>query len=344
MRKYQYDVATEGQTFLLSESKNASYFLLGELHGEKEIPQLLYSIWPEMNKQGYSHIVAELSPWSADKLEFGISPDTLKREVLWSNREAKMLRTKNSTRKNPTIWGCDMEEISIELLVQTLAKENPSDVKLKKLIDQLREGYNRKLAPSLLDNLREYKPANDITINGMPLYASIIGSLKIDSARAFPDTRLKAQIARESLMKTYFYSRYKTLPAENPGKLLFRFGRNHLHRGFDSRGISTLGNFVSELAFAKGLKCFNVAAFAAGGKYSMLDKSFEADERSDDIAFQFFWEHAKYDATVFDLRPIRDYLHSISSQGRTELHKRLLYWADSYDAIICYKTVTPLKH
>lgn len=49
-------------------------------------------------------------------------------------------------------------------------------------------------------------------------------------------------------------------------------------------------------------------------------------------------------ADLFDLRPIRNYLHTIDSQDRSELHKRLLYWADSYDAIICYKTVTPLRH
>ena len=343
LKKYQYDIVKEGKTFLLNESRNASFFLLGELHGEQEIPQLLYSLWPKMSEQGYGHIVAELSPWSADKLEFGVTPDTLKRELLWTNKEAKLLRRSNSTPENPTIWGCDMEEISIELLVQALSKENPDDVKLKNIVAQLNGGYNRKIAPSLLNNLRGHNFANDISINGISLRASIIGSLKIDSARAFPGTRLKAQITRENIMKEYFLSHYRVMLKEHPSKLLFRFGRNHLHRGFDSRGISTLGNFVSELAFAEALKCFNVAVFAAGGRYSLLDRMFEADERSDDIAFQFLWEQAKYNSTVFDLRPLRDHLHTISSNDRTELHKRLLYWADSYDAIICYKTVNPLK-
>jgi hypothetical protein len=145
-------------------------------------------------------------------------------------------------------------------------------------------------------------------------------------------------------MKEYFYSRYRAMEMPSSEKFLFRLGRNHLHRGFDSRGISTLGNFISELAFAQGLKCFNVAAFAAGGHYSLRDQMFEADERSVDIAFQFFWEHAKHAGTVFDLRPLRDHLHTINSNSRTELQNRLLYWADSYDAIICYMTVTPLKH
>jgi hypothetical protein len=343
LKKYQYDIATEGQTFLLNESRYSSFFLLGELHGEQEIPQLLYSLWPKMNEQGYDHIIAELSPWSANKLEFAIAPDTLKREGLWTNKEAKFLRRTNSSSENPTIWGCDMEEVSIDLLIESLAKENPSDGKLKKLVYQLQKGYNRKLAPALLGELEGYSPVKDLRVNGISLYSSIISTLKIDSARAFPETRLKAQITRENLMKEYFFSHYKTIPKGSFTKFIFRFGRNHLHRGFDSRGISTLGNFVSELAFANGLKSFNVAAFAAGGQYSLGDQIFDADERSDDSAFQFLWEQANYNATVFDLRPLRNHLHVISSNDRTELQKRLLYWADSYDAIICYKNITPIK-
>ncbi len=75
LNQYQYDIAKEGQEFLLSESERSSFFLLGELHGEQDLPQLLYSLWPKMNAHGYSHVIAELSPWSADKLEFGVAPD-----------------------------------------------------------------------------------------------------------------------------------------------------------------------------------------------------------------------------------------------------------------------------
>ena len=47
------------------------------------------------------------------------------------------------------------------------------------------------------------------------------------------------------------------------------FGRNHLHRGIDRRGVSTLGNFIAELAVAEGSASFNVALFAAGGKIAL---------------------------------------------------------------------------
>ena len=131
--------------------------------------------------------------------------------------------------------------------------------------------------------------------------------------------RLKAQEIRENLIKRNFIRQYRNLPAGDSRKILFRFGRNHLHRGFDSRGISTVGNFVSEFAISEGVKSFNVAAFAAGGECKLLGNSFNADERNDDIAFQFLSEQANYDATVFDLRPLRIYLHTIDSGKQSGL-------------------------
>jgi hypothetical protein len=54
-------------------------------------------------------------------------------------------------------------------------------------------------------------------------------------------------------------------------------------------------------------------------------------------------EQAKYAETVYDLRPIRQMLHQIPQEKRSALENNLVYWADSYDALICYKTVTPIK-
>ena len=46
--------------------------MLGELHGENEIPALIRNIWPSMWKAGYRHVAAEVSPWAADRLEFPV--------------------------------------------------------------------------------------------------------------------------------------------------------------------------------------------------------------------------------------------------------------------------------
>src|SRR5688572_17014245 len=35
---HQYDLSTEGRAFLIKEASRASFFMLGELHGDNEIP------------------------------------------------------------------------------------------------------------------------------------------------------------------------------------------------------------------------------------------------------------------------------------------------------------------
>lgn len=109
----------------------------------------------------------------------------------------------------------------------------------------------------------------------------------------------------------------------------------------DSReAVSTLGNFIAELATAEGGQSFHVVLFAAGGKINFFGLQ-DIDQRKDDPAFAVFASAARYPATVFDLRPIRRALHQIAPDKRSASDSGLLYWADTYDAIVCYRQVTP---
>jgi hypothetical protein len=140
-------------------------------------------------------------------------------------------------------------------------------------------------------------------------------------------------------MKQLFLTHYRMTP---DGKVLLRFGRNHLHRGYDARGVSTLGNFVAEWAFAEDKSVFNVGVFAAGGKEYLAGKAFDADERQDELTFALLANLAGTNATLFDLRPLRPLLHAIAGEKRSPLETNLIYWADSYDFLLCYPAVSPL--
>ncbi|MGH9421022.1 MAG: hypothetical protein ACRD3J_13685 [Thermoanaerobaculia bacterium] len=86
LEQQQYDMSKEGRAFLVQEAANSSLFMLGELHGENEIPSLIRVIWPSMWEAGYRHVAAEISPWSADRLEFGNSNTSS--VGLWTQPEA----------------------------------------------------------------------------------------------------------------------------------------------------------------------------------------------------------------------------------------------------------------
>ncbi len=98
-----------------------------------------------------------------------------------------------------------------------------------------------------------------------------------------------------------------------------------------ARGPMTLGGSV-----------FNVGAFAAGGEEHLAGKTFDADERKDELTFALLADIAGSDATLFDLRPLRAMLHSIASRRRIALEVNLIYWVDAYDFLICYPAVSPL--
>ena len=340
---HEYDLNGDGSSFLLREAGSSDFFLLGELHGENEIPALLRALWPPLWKSGYRHIAAEISPWAAHQLETaapGRGPEVI---GLWTKRQAKEAHSVGEPGSE-VLWGCDMEEIQPQFLIRELAGLNPADPNLERMVQITKDGYDRKMAPDLLALATGGKGKGDELVNGISLRQNLLATLEIDRNRLSGSTKMIAQNGRELLMKEQLLAHLNHLSgAETSSKTLLRFGRNHLHRGLDARGISTLGNFVVEFAFEHGRKAFNVGAFAAGGKETLLGETFDADERSDELAFALLAENAHYAATVYDLRPLRPSLHAIQREKRSPLETNLIYWADSYDALICYKSVTPLS-
>ncbi len=343
LRSHEYNMDREGQAFLLNEAANSDFFLLGELHGENEIPGLLNALWPRMWTAGYRHIAAEVSPWAAHQLEFvppGKGPEVL---GLWTKRQAANAHAPVQSHSS-VLWGCDMEEEQPEPLIRELASLNLADANLARMVQLVKNGYKRNMAPALLGLANASLGAKDEALNDVSLQQNLRATLQIDKSRLDPDTRLTAQNEREQLMKEQFIDHFrKTAASKTREKVLLRFGRNHLHRGYDARGISTLGNFVAEFAIAQGKNTFNVGAFGAGGKATLMGETWDADERADEPAFELLAGMAKYPATLYDLRPLRQLLHNIPQEKRSALERNLIYWSDSYDALICYKIVTPLN-
>jgi len=262
---------------------------------------------------------------------------------LWTKREVSDVRTFAGPNED-VIWGCDIEETQPQLLIGELASLNPDDRNLKRMRELTKDGYNRKMAPDLLNLAEQSKADVDTVWNDVSLRKSLVETLEVEKNRLGADTKMIAQNERERVMKEQFLKHFRlSSKAGTSGKVLLRFGRNHLHRGYDARGISTLGNFIAEFAVGEGRKTFNVGAFGAGGKATLHGDTWDADERRDEPAFALLAEKARYSATVFDLRPLRALLHRIPQQKRSAVETSLIYWADSYDAVICYKTVTPLK-
>lgn len=249
--------------------------------------------------------------------------------------------TAPKTGDPPVLWGCDIEEVRPGDLIRELALGNTGNKPLQAMAEKTAQGYRRSAAPTLADLARQ--AINDQGTSGSSAQGlrDLLQTLEVESLRSNPATRFEASTQRELVMKQLFLEEYQRVGGQP--KVLARFGRNHLHRGYDHRGVSTLGNFLAEFATAHGESSFHVAAFGAGGKILMPGGVIDWDETKDDPAFALLASQAKYAASVFDLRPLRAPLHQIPEGKLSRTEVSLIYWADSYDAIICYRQVTPLR-
>jgi len=340
LRQHQYDLEADGREFLLMEARRASFFALGELHGENEIPQLLRALWPSLWNHGYRHVAAELSPWAARRLEFERSTLPAQGHGLWRSAEAETVTALKKNRLPAVLWGCDIEELRPDQLIRELALGDRNNRALQTMAEKTAQGYRRSAATELRELARRALEEHKSQAASMSTLRNLLQTLEVESLRSSQATRFEASTRRELVMKELFVESYKL--AGGKPKVLARFGRNHLHRGYDRRGVSTLGNFIAELAAAQGQSSFHVAAFGAGGKVLMPGGVTDWDETKDDPAFALLASEARYAATLFDLRPLRPALHQIPASKLSPTEASLLYWSDSYDAIICYRQVTPL--
>jgi hypothetical protein len=326
-----------GQIALVEEARNHDFFLLGELHGETNIPDLLAALWPRLWDAGYHHAAAEVSPWAAQLLQ-SPSHDGENSMGLWTREQSSVVRQFAAPEQN-VLWGCDIEENRPDELIREMARVNPDNSALQEMVRITARGYKREQASDLLRLAESAKPGKDESFNGISLWRSIHDTLAVEALRSSPGSRLSASNSRERVMKELFLAHYRQEPG---GKVFLRFGRNHLHRGYDARGVSTLGNFVAEWALSQGKTAFNVGAFAAGGKEHLGGKTFDADERQDELTFAVLADLANGKDTLFDLRPLRPVLHAIPADKRSPLQVNLVYWSDSYDFLICYPVASPL--
>jgi hypothetical protein len=311
LKAHQLDLAADGKAFLLNEGGRASFVLVGGLHGDRETLALVQTLVAGLEPFGYRNVAAEMSPWAAARLPGGV------------------------------VKGADIEEVQPHLLIRELAASNPQNGPLAEMVDTTKSGYRRSSAPQLLQLARDIGDVKDVTVGGASLRSLIVKTLEVESIRAAGNQRFDASTRREAVMKELFAGHYRAAAREQATpKFVVSFGQSHLGRGIDQRGVSTLGNFIAELAAAEGTQSFHVILFAAGGRIAFHGLQ-DIDQRKDNEGFAFIGSVARYPAAVFDLRPIRRALRSASSP-LSPRDESLRYWADSYDAIVCYREVTPL--
>lgn len=181
---------------------------------------------------------------------------------MWTRQQAADMRRLAASQQSVP-WRCDIEEEQPDRLIRQLALLNPTDANLRDMQEIVSQGYSRKLAPELLRLEKSEHPLNDVQVGGISLSESTFDTLNVEALRPDSHSRYLASSERERVIKKLFLRHREQAPQ---GKVMLRFGRNHLHHGLDARGVSTLGNFVaawgacSEAVLSSTLECSLLSA------------------------------------------------------------------------------------
>lgn len=282
-----------GADLLAREIGTAHFFLVGEQHATATIAEIETALQRTAAEAGYAHTALEIGPTTAMEVERLVrsGPGRLTGYLrapghgftvaflLWTEEVAlaEQAVTLSPAGAN-AIWGLDQEFVgSLPLLLprlEALARTPAQREAVARL--QVQSAANPMLLGTMpaadLEPLQAAFPFAD-----NPVAAASVADLVLSNRIYAPFTGrggsgYEANVARETYMKRNFLEAFTAaeLGAEaadqSPPRVFFKFGANHMMRGFSTTDVPSLGNFVAEWGLSRGLTTANVYVGCVGGQ------------------------------------------------------------------------------
>lgn len=328
----------EGATILVRALAPATYVMLGEDHGVEQIADFASALLGGIAGHGFHTAAVEVGASVAPQLERWSARPSGAGELVafqrrfpgtvafygWSREFAFLQRAQAATGGRLTVWGLDQELMgSGRFLLQRIAARTRSP-RTRALVAGLdarartdeqaafgtgdpRDAFMIRVPDALLTALRAALVADGDSASLRDL-EGFSASKAIYGENAFASYALRSVLMKRALREH--------LDAIAPGtKVFFKFGMEHLYRGFNPQRVLDLGNAVGEAADARGAVAVNVLVLALDGEqlaYTGYGKPFAPKPIpavAQDAARSFvlpFAAHAHGDGpTLFDLRALR---------------------------------------
>jgi hypothetical protein len=347
--------------FLAKAATNSHFFLIGEEHGVATIADTVRVLLPLLHAAGHRHFAVEIDPFASRLVEERLREGGTK---AWSNflhddghatsvpflnwaSEAALVDAflaGAAAEPRGTLWGLDQVFIgAYGILLEQIADDasDPSTRRLAATMATEARGnleFLGKADPVRFDQLRhgldvagdaQLVELIDDMILSRQVYAPFIGQPGLSV--------YAANRAREDLMKRNFLERYGA--ADRP-KVLFKFGSNHMVRGLSPTRVPSLGNFVSDLAFAEGKAAFNLLILCGPGTHAgdflgnVATCELDVEKLMPEVAASLDPVHP----TLFDLAPWKD---KPRQWQHLPAELRELLWG--YDAVLVVPNGRPAR-
>jgi len=350
-----------GWDLLTTEINKAQFVLIGEQHGEAEVPLFTGKVAEILKPKA---LVIEIDPYTANELKKVGSDQKLYNKVLKENpyafsfyswqQEMDLITKLQLTGAD--IWGLnEINFLSIGTFFNTLS-DNAKSVSNKKAAATL--------AKQSIDNDQPiYAGGNFSKLSVFQLKESTVDSLlllfKNESAickKMLTDLKMSLPIfkntsyqKRVNLMQknllNYLHNNITADAIEVP-KLLFKFGANHVTRTNDLTNTFEVGNLADQLAGAAGTKTLHILVFGKSGTINNMTvadnkKAVESYDLLNDKDLKMFGQFTapvvNDEWAVYDLRLMRKAIKAGKYQAN---HAQIKAMAMGYDLLVTFAKTT----
>lgn len=363
-RVFHYDTKGfngEGWDSLRAEINKAQIVLIGEQHGEAEIPVFTMNVADVFKPEA---LVVEIDPYTAGKLKetslntMGYSSYFKQNpyDFAFYSYQTEMELARQMTLAHTDIWGLnEISFLSLGTFFNTLGTIAKSPINRDLALKKAKE-YALHDRP-IYKNIDRY---NDFS--AYKLKASMVDSLLLsfrnesneckkmlrDLRSSLPIFTNNSYIARTNMMKKNllnYLSSYITKDAINIPKLLFKFGANHVGRTDDLKGSFEVGSLADNLADASGKLSLHILVF---GKIGTINQMAPVDntqaiipydvstDKELDMFAPFYSQIQGDEWALFDLRPLRDAI----GQGKVNVNPYLGKFIKAFDVLVIFGRTT----
>lgn len=368
-------LAGAGGRLLIDAGRASKFFLVGEEHGIAQTPLVVQALLGELRPVGYNTFALEISALLGERLDRVArgphAPEVLAAMLgswystvpFYSLAEEHQLLEAAMTRQGPLpamrIWGLDYDISTDRLFLAELERLAPPGGKavVRRAIALADSGFMAAVRDKNPTELFDWSAPDSVfdALRGgfghrPPPRARAIIDVLARSARinrlflsgdAYGSNLMRSAFLRENLAKALAMAE----PAGSAPKVLFKFGGNHVMRGFTATRTLDLGTAATVLAEGRGERAFTVLILGGSGgraaRMNIQSLQYEPAGSSEVDGATLAWLRPAVPDTgwvLFDLRAIRaEYLRrrmSLLDAGQ----ERMLH---GYDAVVVLTGSTP---
>lgn len=313
----------EGIDWMLHKSDSTQFYLFGEQHGIKGIPELVSSVYTKLNINDSFHLALEMDEWTTSKiLKEGTDRIASKYPHSIAFDYDGDIALIKSAEKHSEIWGLDQMVTAIhpyqrliEIAPNEQARRLTRGAFLKaslKMGEYLPQSHFEDFIAIRKAFGKDISKEADLILNQLKASMEIYVAYRAGQRGEIP--RQVTVKMREKFMMDQFDSYINKNPKQ---KVLFKMGGAHTVKGIGPNGVETLGNYVQNTANQHQLNALYIGLFNYNTALQFVDK--EIFNRSDIVLF---------DCKTY-LKTISDSLFSSFSNSNKSLLK-------GNDAIILY--------